>query len=69
MGDDPALAMGWTNNPHSKKIRCIDCFGRTSEMGETCSTHRSDKNCVHIFFVGKSERKRLSDVWAELDKH
>jgi hypothetical protein len=49
MGDDSAWAMGWTNNPHRKKMWCIDCFGRTSEMGETCSTHRSVKNCVNIF--------------------
>jgi hypothetical protein len=34
-------------------------------MGETCSTHRSDKNCVQIFF-GKSERKNLPDVWGEI---
>lgn len=49
MGDAPAWEMGLTNNPHCKKNAVYRLFRRTSEMGETCSTNRSDKNCVQIF--------------------
>jgi len=66
MGDAPAWEMGWTNNTHrKKKIWCIDCLVERVRWVRHVA-HTGAIRIVFRFFVGKSERKNLLHVWAEV---
>ena len=52
-------------NPYRKKMRCIDCLVQRVRWLRPLA-HTGAVRIVFKFFVGKSERNNLPDVWAEI---